>query len=96
VHSHSSSASIAVWKLAHAEFIRTIWYTRCRKYYDNKDFDVEATKSMIRSRIQTSYHIYEAWLNMSNTMKCMQIQALWKQAFPASLLKNGRLKLSIP
>jgi hypothetical protein len=96
VHSHSSSASMVVWKLAHADFIRIIWYTRCRKYHDNEDFDLEAIKSMIRNRIQTSYHIYEAWLNMRNATKCAQLRALWRQAFPTSSLKNGRLKLSIP
>jgi hypothetical protein len=96
VHSHRFAASMAVWKLAHAEFIRIIWYTRCRKYHDNEDFDLEAMKSMIRSRIQASYHIYEAGVNMKNAAKCMRIRALWKQAFLASSMKNGRLKLSIP
>jgi hypothetical protein len=67
---------------------------------DNEDFDLEAMKSMIRNRIptriQTSYYIYEAWLNMRNATKCTQLRALWTQAFPTSSLKNGQLKLSIP
>lgn len=60
IHGHCTDANIHIWKIFHAEAIRAIWYSRCRKLYDNEDMHIEAIKGSIRYRVQTTFSIYEA------------------------------------
>lgn len=82
---------LRVWKVVHAETIRTIWYARCRKLFDNEDIHLVELKSSIRFRVQTTFSIFAASKQCSpNDIKA------WKLAFPNSEIKNGRIKLCIP
>jgi hypothetical protein len=91
VENHASDKYIRIWKVFHAESIRVIWYSRCRKFHDNEDTHIQALKSTVRHREKAAFSIYEA----SNAEeRGSQIQ-VWNAAFPASTIKNGRTNLNI-
>jgi hypothetical protein len=73
-----------------AETIRTIWYSRCRKLFDDENIHLEAIKGIIKHRTQIAFSIYEA--NSTSRSSSLDI---WKHAFVNSEVKNGRVRLNI-
>jgi hypothetical protein len=77
---------LQIWKLFHAETIRMIWYTRCKKMYENEIINEQVIKATIVHRVQSALSIYEA----SSRADPLQVHA-WKASFPSGATKNGRL-----
>jgi hypothetical protein len=50
--------TIQVWKVFHAEMIRCIWASRCRKVFDDKDSHFLEIKSQIIARVEYTMTIY--------------------------------------
>jgi hypothetical protein len=94
-NSHYLDSNIQVWKLFHAEFIRLIWYSRCRKLFDNELIDDEAIKGMLRSRVQQAVSIHELYLKSTSKANLSIYRRLWTTAFPNASIAHGRLKLGI-
>jgi hypothetical protein len=91
VHSQRSNPLLHVWKIVHAETIRLIWYSRCRKLYDNEVMHYEELKGRVNFRNQSTVSTLEA---SEFKGKVSQLR-LWKLALPHEV-KNGRLKLNLP
>jgi hypothetical protein len=51
-NSQMSPQTIKVWKLFHAETIRSIWASRCRKVFDNKDSHCLKLRVQIVARVE--------------------------------------------
>jgi hypothetical protein len=87
---HNTDKHVIIWKLFHAETIRVIWYSRCRKHFDNEILHIEALKALIKNRCQVAFSIYEA---DPHTKKDSLI--VWRNAFTDSTMKNGRIRLNV-
>jgi hypothetical protein len=88
--SHANDKHLKIWKLFHAELIRVIWYSRCRKFFDDETLHIQALKGTIVYRCQTAFSIFEADPRTSKPSL-----AVWKKAFANSTTKNGRIRLNI-
>jgi hypothetical protein len=81
---------LQVWKILHAETIRSVWYSRCRLTFDNEKIDAMALKGSIRYRSQKIFSTYEASSQKENAQLL-----IWKSAFPNSVVVRGRIRLNI-
>jgi hypothetical protein len=80
-----------IWKLFHAETLRIIWYSRCRKRYDNEMVNIQALKNIVLHRVQSTLSIYEA-AHYAN----IQYLQMWHSIFSTSSRnRNGRLRLNL-
>lgn len=93
---HHLYDNILILKIFHAEFIRLIWYSRCRKLFDEELVESEAIKGMMRNRIQQAVSIHELFLKSKSKAKLLKFRRLWTTNFPNTCIANGRLKLRIP
>jgi hypothetical protein len=87
-HSHHLDSNIQVWKLFHAEFIRLIWYSRCRKLFDNELIDDEAIKGMLRSRVQQAVSIHELYLKSTSKATCQSTAVFGLRLSPTLVLQT--------
>jgi hypothetical protein len=90
VQNQNNNPYLRIWKVLHAETIRIIWYSRCRKVFDGDDLHVLELKGTIRYRAQTTFLIFAA----SSRSTAVQIEA-WRKSFPLSTLSGGRTNLNI-
>jgi hypothetical protein len=80
---------LQVWRVFHAEAVRIIWYSRCRKVFDNEEMCIEELKGRISYRVQSTFSIYEA-----SSCKNKKIDE-WKHAFPDGINNKGRFRVNI-
>lgn len=91
-HNIRDTDELHIWKIFHAETVRVIWFSRCRKLFDDEDIQLTALKSIISHRIQMTYTLIEGSASSNSSL----ISQNWKRHFPLSTVKNGRLRLQIP
>jgi hypothetical protein len=81
--------SLQIWRVFHAETIRIIWYSRCRKVFDDEEMSIEEMKARISYRVQSTFSIHEA-----SSCKKKKLHE-WKHAFPKGIHNKGRFRLNI-
>ena len=82
-------SALQIWRVFHAETIRIIWYSRCRKLFDDEAMCIEEMKGRISARVQSTFSILEA--SSRGRKKADE----WKHAFPNGVNNKGRFRLNI-
>jgi hypothetical protein len=97
-----SLQTIKVWKSFHAETIRSIWASRCRTVFDNKDSHCLELRSQIVARVEYALNVCLNSLkrNSKGEKAKNKIIKLWSQTisvadFPVSRTGLSKCKLII-
>jgi hypothetical protein len=85
-------STIQVWRVFHAEMIRCIWASRCRKVFDNKDFYFFEIKSQIIARVEYTLIIYINSLQRNSKGKGIskKVIHLWSRKIPVASFQKTR------
>jgi hypothetical protein len=87
------SSTLQVWKAVHAEAIRSIWASRCKKVFENADTHFLELKAKLVAQIEYKLTIY-ANLLQSRPKKARALEhfkRVWTQKIPiASILTTNK------
>lgn len=87
------TAIIQVWKLFHAETIRSIWSSRCKLVFEGESLDIPEIKAQVISRVEYSMTIWANVLQLSgkaSNMKILRkIVRLWTVKIPVSVFEQS-------
>jgi hypothetical protein len=88
--------TIQVWKLFHAETIRSIWASRCRKVFDNKDSHCLELRAQIVARVEYALNVCLNSLkkNSKGEKAKNKIIKLWSQTIPVAAFPMSRTGFS--
>jgi hypothetical protein len=87
-----SPLTIKVWKLFHAETIRSIWASRCRKVFDNKESHCLQLRAQIVARVEYALNVCLNSLkkNSKGEKAKNKIIKLWSQKIPVAVFPVSR------